>query len=83
MKTIKLLLCVLLTAISLNVFADEGRYQMIDKTVDLNQDKAGTELHGVYVLDTKTGEVKYCHVLKGSGVYCLKNSYKTNGVNTL
>ena len=30
MKTIKLLLCVLLTAMSFNVFADEvGRYQML------------------------------------------------------
>ena len=33
MKTIKLLLCILLTTMSLNVFADEvGRYQMLEKT---------------------------------------------------
>ena len=44
MKSIKLSLCVLLTAMSFNVFADEvGRYQMLNKTPD-----ADGERNGVY-----------------------------------
>ena len=38
MKTIKLLLCILLTAISFNIFADEvGRYQiLLLKPIDID-----------------------------------------------
>ena len=57
MKTIKLLLCGLLTAMSFNVSADEvSRYQMLHPS-----DSAGYK--GVYFLDTKTGAIKYCSFL--------------------
>ena len=68
MKTIKLLLCVFLTAMSFNVFADEnGRYQM--------QQKTPTEYDigwGAFVLDTKTGDIKYCSFTGtgGQGLLC-------------
>ena len=73
MKTIKLLLCVLLTAMSLNVFADEGRYQMIFAPDD------GDGYVGVFVLDTKTGGVKFCFrgAPKSTGMICFKNMTKT------
>lgn len=74
MKSIKLLLCVLLTAMSFNIFADEiGRYQM----QALSQDSA-REARGVYILDTKTGEVKNCNVMTQTGVYCLPNKLSTS-----
>ncbi len=75
MKTIKLLLCVLLTAMSLNVFADEvGRYQMLHPS--------NTDYIGVYVLDTKTGAIKYCYLqtVIDSGVECISNLHDNNGI---
>ena len=73
MQSIKLLLCVLLTAMSFNVFADEvGRYQMLNKTPD-----ADGERKGVYVLDTKTGVIRYCALtITYEGMTCLTNSMK-------
>ena len=69
MKTIKLLLCVLLTAMSLNVFADEvGRYQMLN-----------TNAKNVFVLDTKTGAIKYCYKIRG-GMTCTPNRDDTKGI---
>ena len=73
MKTIKLLLCVLLTAMSFNVFADEvGKYQMLNI-------KDSSE---VFVLDTKTGAIKYCYVAmdRKVGVICRDNLYDTSGI---
>ena len=71
MKTIKLLLCVLLTAMSLNVFADEiGRYQIISPNDAW-----------VVVLDTKTGAMKYCGLSDTEiGVNCLHNVFDTKGI---
>jgi len=70
MKTIKLLLCVLLTAMSLNVFADEvGRYQMIN----------ANEVE-VFVLDTKTGAVKHCYLDARDGMFCGSNVLDTRGI---
>ena len=68
MKTIKLLLCALLTAMSFNVFADEvGRYQML--TAEVIETYEGS---GVYILDTKTGAIKFCSmVTKGMFVFLM------------
>jgi len=76
MKTIKLLLCVLLTAMSLNVFADDvGRYQMLNT-------KDSHDSDGIFVLDTKTGAIKYCYVAmdRKVGVICRDNLYDTSGI---
>ena len=71
MKTIKLLICVLLTTMSFNVFADEGRYQMV----------GNPNYVGVYVLDTKTGAMKYCTMSDPKiGVNCIHNVFDTKGI---
>ena len=70
MKTIKLLLCVLLTAMSFYVFADDvGRYQM----VMINENE-------VFVLDTKTGAIKYCYLDARDGMFCGSNVFDTRGI---
>ena len=80
MKTIKLLLCVLLTAMSFNVFANEvGRYQMLEKTPSDN-DKPD----GIYVLDTITGAIKYCFRTGAEkGMMCMVNIVDTRGIRTM
>ena len=57
MKTIKLLLCILLTAMSFNLFADD--YEII-----LSSGK------NVWVLNKTNGLLKNCYVNPGGKIYC-------------
>lgn len=53
MKHIRLLICILLSLFSLNVFAhkyEDNTYQAV----------SSNENSGVYVINQKTGTVKYC-----------------------
>lgn len=53
MKHIKLLICILLSLFSLNLFAhkyEDNTYQAV----------SSSENGGVYVINQKTGTVKYC-----------------------
>ena len=62
MKTIKLLLCVLLTAMSLKVFANENdRYETV----------APASGYGVFITDKRTGKTMKCyHEISKDEIYC-------------